>query len=227
MSNVLLFDLFFDVPVKIHASHLVLFSIAIIAYDLPALWDFFWRHKPALLSSRWAPALQRRAFRIGIRVVEIAVAVMVLASVPGHYQSFAQQLARARNPHALTGQWHVDSATATINGQNVFRPVVTGNGLPMTELFLEPNGRLTLRDSSGLLWRAGADVQHNNETFALYRESEAPIIYTFSQPDSTHLILTPADSGNGTLYLTRVPLPSRYPLLDSGFHLVNEWPLER
>lgn len=227
MSNVLLFDLFFDVPVKIYAGHLVLFSIVIIAYDLPALWDFFWRRKPASLSSRWAPAPQRRAFRIGIRVVEIAVAAMVLTSMPGHYESFARQLDRARNPQLLTGQWHVDSATATIDGQNVPRPVVTGNGLPMTDLFLEPNGRLTLRDSSGLLWRAGADVQNNNSTFALYRESEEPIVYNLLQLDSTHLILTPTDWANGTLYLTRVPLPSHYPLLDRVFHFVSEWPLER
>jgi hypothetical protein len=224
MSNVLLFDLFFDVPVKIYAGHLVLFSIAIIAPDLRSLWDFFWRHHPASLTSLWVPAAQRRASRIAIRVVEIALAVMVLTSVPGHYESFAQQLARARNPHALTGQWHVDAA---IDGQNVFKPVLTGNGLPMTDLFLEPNGRLTLRDSSGILWRAGGDVQTKSGTFALYRESEDSIVYNFSQPDPAHLILTPTDGSSGTLHLTRVVLPTHYPLLERGFHLVNEWPLER
>ncbi len=227
MSNVLLFDLFFDVPVKIYAGHLVLFSIALIAPDIRTLRDFFWRHIPASLTSLWAPAPQRRASRIAIRVVEIALAVMVLASVPGHYESFAQQLARSRNPQPLTGQWHVDSATVTIDGQNVLSPVLTGNGLPMTDLFLEPNGRLILRDSSGQLWRAGADVQNKNGTFALYRESEDAIVYNFSQPDPTHLILTPTEGTGGTLYLTRVPLPSRYPLLERGFHFVNEWPLER
>jgi hypothetical protein len=227
MSNVLLFELFFDVPVKIYAGHLVLFAIAVIAPDLRALREFFWRHKPASLTSLWAPALQRRPSRIGIRLVEIALAVMVLTSVPGHYESFAKQLARARSPEPLTGQWHVDSATVTINGLNVFRPVLTGNGLPATDIFLEPNGRLTLRDSSGQLWRAGADVQDENHTFTLYRESADPIAYYSSRPDPTHLVLTPTQGASGTLYLTRVPLPSHYPLLERGFHFVNEWPLER
>jgi hypothetical protein len=227
MSNVLLFDLFFDVPVKIYAAHLVLFSIAIIAPDLRSLLDFFWRHKPASLTSLWAPAPHRRASRIAIRILEFTLALMVLASIPGHYESFAQQLDRSRNPHALTGQWHVDSATATIEGQNISKPVFTGNGLPMADLFLEPNGRLTLRDSSGVLWRAGADVQTKSGTFALYRESEDPIVYSFSQPDPAHLVLTPTDGVNGTLHLTRVPLPTHYPLLERGFHFVNEWPLER
>jgi hypothetical protein len=224
MSNVLLFDLFFDVPVKIYAAHLVLFSIAVIVPDFCSLRDFFWRHTPASLTSLWAPAPQRRASRIAIRLVEIALALMVLTSVPGHYESFAQQLAHARNPYELTGQWHV---AAAIEGQNVFRPVLTGNGLPMTDLFIEPNGRLTLRDSSGILWRAGADVQTKSSTFVLYRESDDPIVYSFSQPDPAHLVLTPTDRLSGTLRLTRVPLPTHYPLLERGFHLVNEWPLER
>src|SRR5271167_220907 len=227
MSNVLLFDLFFDVPVKIYAAHLVLFSIAVIVPDFRSLRDFFWRHSPASLTSLWDPAPQRRASRIAIRLVEIALAVMILTSVPGHYESFARQLARAGNPHELTGQWHVDSATATIDGQNISKPVFTGNGLPITDLFLEPNGRLTLRDSSGVLWRAGADVQTKSGTFALYRESEDPIVYGFSRPDPAHLVLTPTDGASGTLRLTRVPLPTHYPLLERGFHLVNEWPLER
>src|SRR6202021_1708621 len=140
--NGLLFDFFFDVPVKIYAGHLVLFSIAIIAPDVRSLLDFFWRHKPASLTSLWAPAPQRPASRIAIRILEFALALMVLTSIPGHYGSFAQQLDRARNPHALTGQWHVDSSTATIGGQNISKPVFTGNGLPMADLFLEPNGRL-------------------------------------------------------------------------------------
>ena len=42
-----------------------------------------------------------------------------------------------------------------------------------------------------------------------------------------HLILKPSANDAGALHLERVSLPDRYPLLDRGFHLVNEWPLER
>jgi hypothetical protein len=61
----------------------------------------------------------------------------------------------------------------------------------------------------------GSGRCNKNRTFALYRESEDPIVYNFSQPDLTQLILTP------------VPLPSHYPLLERDFHFVNKWPLER
>ncbi len=226
MSNVLLYNLFFDVPVKIYSAHLVLFSIAIIAPDTRSLWDFFWRHKPSAPSAAAVPPTERRGLRITIRVLEAALALMVLASLPGHYQSFAQTQANLRHPHPFTGEWRVDATHA----ESTTGMVVTGEGRSMTGLFIEPNGRATLRDDGGVLWRAGVNINDKDNTFALYRDGEDPLVYNFYQSDPMHLILRPAASGAATrsaLYLVRVPLPDRYPLLDRGFHLVNEWALER
>lgn len=226
MSNVLLYNLFFDVPVKIYSAHLVLFSIAIIAPDTRALWDFFWRHKPSAPSAAAVPATKRRGLRITICVVEVAIVLMILTSIPGHYQSFARTQASLHHPHPLTGEWRIDLTP----GEAASGTVLTGEGRPMTGLFIEPNGRATLRDDTGVLWRAGAYIEDKDHTFALYRDGEDPLVYSFGQPDPMHLILTPTPNNvttKGTLYLVRVPLPGRYPLLDRGFHLVNEWALER
>src|SRR5580704_16016562 len=122
MSNVLLYNLFFDVPVKIYSAHLVLFSIAIIAPDMRSLWDFFWRHNASAPSAAAVPPTERRGLRITIRVVEAALALMVLASVPGHYQSFAQTQANLRYPHPFTGEWRVDATHA----ESTTGMVVTG-----------------------------------------------------------------------------------------------------
>jgi hypothetical protein len=226
MSNVLLYNLFFDVPVKIYSAHLVLFSIAIIAPDLGPLWDFFWRHKPSAPSAAAVPPTERRAVRITIRVVEVGLVLMVLASIPDHYQSFARTQASLRHPHPFTGEWRVDATHA----EAATGTVVTGDGRSMSGLFIEPNGRATLRDDASVLWRAGVDINDKENTLALYRDGQDPLVYNFYQSDPMHLILRPAVSGaatSGALYLVRVPLPHRYPLLDRGFHLVNEWALER
>lgn len=45
-----------------------------------------------------------------------------------------------------------------------------------------------------------------------------------SLPTSDPTGKTPKDAG--ALTLARVPLPTRYPLEDRGFHFVNEWGLE-
>jgi hypothetical protein len=65
-------------------------------------------------------------------------------------------------------------------------------------------------------------------------------------PDNDHLILTStrpeqpkSDPKSKTaakpeppftpavVSLTRIPIPSHYPLLDRGFHFINQWGLER
>jgi hypothetical protein len=230
MTNVLLYNVFFDVPVKILAAHLLLFSIAITAPDLRALFDFFWHHKPAAPTETWVPPIERRTFRIATRVVELTLLVHLLPFVLNSYRRDVQQRANLRHPSPLSGQWHVDSATLTANGQTTPRPIPTGEGLPVMDIFLEPSGRVMLRDSSGVLWQGEFEVDDKKHTLNLLRENDPSVLYNFAAPGPAHLVLTPTGedaSANGILHLTRVRLPSHYPLLDRGFHLVNEWGLMR
>jgi hypothetical protein len=87
-----------------------------------------------------------------------------------------------------------------------------------------------LRDTATVLWRAYAKPDDKKHTLFLVTEANDPITYSITQPDPSHLTLTPTgkDAKNdGILTLTRVPLPTHYPLQDRGFHFVNEWGLER
>ncbi len=228
VSNVVLYNFFFDVPVKIYAAHLLLMSLVIVAPDLRTLYRFFWLHLPAAPGGPWIPPGDRRWFRRTIAIVEGWVLLVVGVGLPVALGiSYLQQYKSLKHPSPLTGEWHVDSAL--LNGQP--KPYLTGDGLPMTDLFLEPSGRTMVRDSSTVLWRGGfhVDDKKNTVNFSTVGSSDHTT-YAIAQPDPTHLVLTP--TGNdaktvGTLTLTRVPLPTHYPLLDRGFHLVNEWGLER
>jgi len=229
MTNVLIYNVFFDVPVKILAAHLLLFSIAITAPDLRALFDFFWHHKPAAPTGTWVPPTERRTFRIATRVVELMLLANLLPFVLMSYRRDVKQRANLRHPSSLSGQWHVDSATLTANGQTTAKPIPTGEGLPITNIFMEPSGHVMLRDSSGVLWQADFEVDDKKHTLYLLQEDHRTL-YNLTAPDSEHLVLTPTGehaSADGTLHLTRVLLPSHYPLLDRGFYLVNEWGLWR
>jgi hypothetical protein len=226
-TNIVLYNFCFDVPVKIYAAHLLLMSLALIIPWTPSLLNFFILHKPCAPFGGWA----KPARRYGLRIETIATFLMLLlALIPsciGLYKGYAHQLANQRHPTPFTGQWHVDSAT--LNGKP--SPIPTGDGLPMTDIFLEPTGRTTLRDSATVLWRAGADFDDKKHTLTLYLETaDSPLNYTFTQPDPTHILLTPTGKEAKTtpaLALTRIPLPAHYPLQDRGFHWVNEWGLER
>jgi hypothetical protein len=224
-TNIVLYNFCFDVPVKLYAAHLLLIALAVLAPDLRSLFNFFFLHRPCTPSYGWtAPAR-----RYGLRIETVAtILVLLLALIPAAldlHKAYARQLASERHPSPLIGQWHVDSALLAGKPS----PVLTGDGLPMTDIFLEPSGRTNLRDSSTVLWRAYTMIDDKKHTLLL-ASGDNETTYDLHQPDPTHLLLTPNAKDaktTATLTLTRVPLPTHYPLQDRGFHWVNEWGLER
>ena len=230
VTNVVLYNFFFDVPVKLYAAHLLLMSLVVVVPDLRALFGFFWLHTPTAPTAPWSPWPRRPIKRLHMGQDTLIIGVCTLLAVGSAGvelgQSAWHQRAGMLHPAPLTGQWHVDSAL--LDGKP--KPYPTGDGLPMTDLFLEPSGRTMLRDSATVLWRAHAKYDEKKHMLTLASEFAGLIDYAVAQPDGSHLVLTPTGKEAktvGVLTLTRVPLPAHYPLLDRGFHWVNEWGLER
>jgi hypothetical protein len=222
-TNIVLYNFCYDVPVKIYAAHLVLMSLAVLAPDMRGLFNFFLLHRASTPTDVWT----RPAWRYGLRVETVCVVVvLLLETIPGAVglsHDYSHQLASQRNSPPLTGEWHLNAST---------KPFLTGDGVPMSDIFFEPSGRAMFRSSDGALWRGGSNLDDKKHTLQLFCSGHdgPPPAYTMNQLDSSHLILTPTgkDTKNdGILTLARVPLPSHYPLLDRGFHFVNEWGLER
>jgi hypothetical protein len=232
-TNIVLYNFCFDVPVKIYAAHLLLMSLVLVTPEIPALFGFFWQHVPSRPSTLWSPFTTARPttrLRRWISETTITAAVVIITvtiSVTGLAQAWLGMQKAAAHPSAFTGQWHLTSAT--LNGKPT--PYLTGDGIAMTDLFLEPSGRAMVRSSDNVLWRAGAhfdDKKHTANFGSNGHKGGGP--YAYMQPDPTHLVLTPtgdAAKTEPTLDLTRVPLPTTYPLLTRGFHFINEWGLER
>lgn len=222
-TNIVLYNFFFDVPVKIFGTQLLLMSLAVIVPDVRSLFRYFWLHEPAAPSGSWVPPSTRAWFRRSIDFVEVWILVIVCVALPISIGvPYVRQIKSLKNPSPLIGQWHLTSAT---------KPYRTGDGLPMTDIFLEPNGRASVRSSDGVLWVGGVQIDDKKHTLQLFSigHDGAPV-YAMVQPDPSHLVLTPAgkNAGNdGVLTLTRVPLPAHYLLEERGFHFINEWGLER
>jgi hypothetical protein len=226
-TNIVLYNFCYDVPVKIYAAHLLLMSLALLVPWTPALVNFFILHKPCAPSGGWT----RPARRYGLRIETVATAVVLIFTLvlacQDLWKGYHRQLEAQRHPTPRVGEWHV--ASSLLNGQP--HPIPTGDGLPVTDIFLEPSDRVMLRDSATVLWRAGIEFDDKKHTATLYTETaDAPYKYNVTEPSPGTLVLTPPDKAaktEATLTLVRVPLPSHYPLLERGFHFVNEWGLER
>jgi hypothetical protein len=235
VTNVTLLNLCFDVPVKLGAI-LILFALGfIIAPDVPSLLSYFWKHAPAGLSSLWSPQWDTRTSRTAARFLEAAFALCVLYYlIPSAYTLAKQEAAHRRSPSSLTGGWHVDSARMLQGDQLSDAPVFTAEGLPMTAIYFEPDGRVMARSDDGRLWRAGAAVDAAHHKLTLYsgyfHGERFDADYTYAQVDENHLRLDPigdAKASHSTVLLTRLPLLDHYPLLQDRFRWVQEWALER
>jgi hypothetical protein len=225
LSNILLFDLFFDVAVRLYAGMLLAMALTLLAPDAPALWGFCVTNRQVRTRGTWTLAhwplwAQRMAL-----VFEIYVALTIVKPFVGleHHQ-YAQERAYELHTASIAGQWHITSAVDPDTHAAV--SLASGDGTAQTDLFLEPSGRVNLRSGSGRLW-GGSSYDPTAHTVGLMSAMHTVLIYHDTQPDPEHLVLTPENADVPVLTLVRVPLPNHYPLLDRlhehSWHLVEEW----
>ncbi|HKO17700.1 MAG TPA: hypothetical protein VJU82_02320, partial [Acidobacteriaceae bacterium] len=112
VTNVLLFNLFFDVPVKIYSGHLLLLSLFLIVPDIRALFRFFWKHEPAAPTGVWVPPSSRRWFRRATVAVEICFAALAIGGLLfGSFMGWRQRRANVAAIAAcqLCRAWQVEA----------------------------------------------------------------------------------------------------------------------
>jgi len=221
VSNVVLYNYFFDVPVKLYATHLLLMALVYVVPDMRSLFRYFILHKPTAPSGGWMRPARRYGMRVETIVTAVMVALVVLLTGIDLGQAVHRQHETALHPSPFMGIWHVDSAS---------KPFVTGDGVPLADIIVEKTGRAMLRSADTVLWRGGVHYDDKKHTMRVGCAGHDSSEYAVTQTDPMHLTLTPTGkdaANNGVLQLTRVPLPTHYPLEERGFHWINEWGLER
>jgi hypothetical protein len=238
MTNVVLYNFCYDVPVKLFAANLLLGCIFLALPDALSLFRFFWSHRPAAPTAAWVPPASRRAGRITILVTEISFAAALLVVHPilrtldWHHLQVA-----LRTPSPLLGAWHLD---VTHPASGAF---IDPDGLPITDLYVAPSSPAYTRSTDGELWLSGVNLDPKKHTVLINCYFiGAPTNYAWQLSDPNHLILTsvppnpskpdPKHKPAGpftpaVLTLTRTPTPAHYPLLERGFHFISEWRYER
>lgn len=239
ITNVVLYNFCYDVPVKLFATNLLLGCMFLALPDARSLWRYFWSHKPTTPTAEWIPPISRRAGRIAILVTEIVFAVAFLVVRP-IFMTINWNQAALRMPSPLLGAWHLDDTHAASGA------FIDPEGLPVTDLYVARSGRAYTRSADGELWLSGVDLNPKEHTVRINCYFiKPPTKYAWQLSDPNHLMLTsvpPSPSKptpenkpvkpappfkTSVLTLTRTPTPEHYPLLERGFHFINEWRYER
>ena len=237
MTNVLLYNMYFDVPVKLFAANLLLAAVFITLPDIKPLYEFFWLHKLSAPVGIWIPPVRRRGFRIATRIVEGVFTVMFLIMMPGFVgYGWYQHTKDLKKTSPLFGAWHLDPSHPATGA------FVTGEGLPATDLYVDDIHRAFTRANDLSLWRTYLSIDEKADTVTLYQTVGDAPTYSIYLLDNDHInLVTQAPKPDPkakpdlkakpfvpeTISLTRTQVPNHFPLLDRGFHWVNEWGLER
>jgi hypothetical protein len=241
MSNVVLYNFFFDVPVKLFAVNLLASCLFVVLPDVKSLFSFFVLHRPTAPAGIWIPPTSRKWTRITMLVVECVygAAFVLMFSYYTSIGWFHSQ-AEIKKQTPLVGAWKLDAnhpATGSF---------ITGEGLPATDLYIDTSVRAFTRAQDGALWRTYLNIDPKAHTVEINDFPTPGVKYSYQMADNDHLTLTsvPPEKPKpdpkaktppepekpftpAVVALTRTPIPSHYPLLDRGFHLVNQWGLER
>lgn len=221
MTNVVLYNFFFDVPVKLYALHVLLMACFVMLPDLRPLWDFFVGNRSARLAGVWVPPASRRRFVIATAVVEGVFLIGAVISFVKYDSERYRTYAASARPAPVIGLWRLDGR---LDGG---MPMTLG-GVPWTEISIDNLTRGMARSTDGQLWRMYLSYNEKLHTLGMVsRGGSGAVVYSWQTPESDHLLLRAEAPGSPTLSFHRVPTPAQYPLLSRGFHLVSEWGYER
>lgn len=224
MSNVVMLNFSYDVPVKLYSSHLLAMAVLLTVPDLRRLADFFLLDRP-VEPAGVRPLFQRKGLHQGALVLRtVLIAGFAGMSLFGAWQATKTRGSRA--PKApFYGIWNVEELE--VDGQ-VRPPLVTDAGRWRRVVFDRPEtlGILFMSDARERFVMA---LDPARKTMALSKRDDPAWKATLSyeQPGPGDLRLAGMVDGRKVRARLRRTDESSFLLLNRGFHWINEYPFNR
>lgn len=221
MTNVVMINFCYDVPVKLFSSHLLLASIYLIAPDVPRLVNVLVLQRPAL------PADDRPHFSRGwLRPGALVAKTLVIGVSVWSAAAFTVKASHAANARpTLYGVYEVESFVR--RGQEV-PPLLTDPGR-WRRLTVNRRSRLTIHaiDDSREVYALKDDAANGTLLLTSTKDKETSVRLSYARPDADHLTIEGTwDARPIAVRLRRVD-ESTFLLVDRGFHWVNDYAFNR
>ncbi|MFD1753810.1 hypothetical protein ACFSC6_01250 [Rufibacter sediminis] len=224
MANIVALNFFFDVPVKLYSSHLLLMAAFVAAPDLQRLFTFFFLNKPVPAATP-VPTLPKKWMRPTRFWLKLAFLCFFgyMTLVQGYQRS--QWYKKSMSQYALYGAYQVD--TFVLNGDTL--PPLATDTTRWKLMLVNSDGFISaklMNDSTQRLYVHTDTVQKFISWTSSTGAAQSSRL-RYHQPDSTHLTLTGRLSQDSVqMRLRKIDL-QKLPLLSRGFHWVNEYPYNR
>jgi hypothetical protein len=222
MFNVVMFNLCYDVPVKIYSSTLFVTAVFLCLEDAPRILAFV-RGRPVAAQPRYV-ARSRRG-RMLLLAVEIVAALGLVARQIWNEYDMSRKFRGPSTPTPIEGRWLVE------------RQVLDGHELPplLTEdqrwhvVTMARYGQVVsayVRRVDGTTIRARGEIDDAKHTVHLtMADGKASPALSYAVVDANHVTMQD-EKQQWVLTLRKLP-PRDYLLMTRGFHWINEAPFNR
>lgn len=221
-ANVMAVNYFYDVPVKIVSTGMVMMCLFLLLPNFSRLFQFFIKGEPAKLRSLVPPVISRRWLYYGRYVVKYLFIILGIGLPLAQIWGMRTQYGDGAPKSPLYGAYEVNTFTI---GNDTLK---TGSNATKTWkwLLLENTENAVIRYAGKESeWvKINADTVHHRLSFVFKEDVKNAITYQYTKPDSLHLILT-SKPGKDRV---RIELTKKQFLLqDRKFNWVNEVPFNR
>ena len=214
MVNVAALNFFYDVPVKLYSTHILLMAVLLAAPDLGRLVDFFVRNRAVAHADLGGFEFSHRWMRVGAVVTKVLfIGVVLYGQISGGIQALQRRGTRPRPP--LHGLYDVESFER--DGSAEWKPATWRKVLMQA-----PNaiGVRTNDDTTVIL-----NVTYEEPKSLITIDSKDTL--TWSRPDASHVLLEGSMSGTPVRISLRTIDIDKMRLRSTGFHWINERPFNR
>jgi hypothetical protein len=238
ITNIVMLNFSYDVPVKLFSSHLLLMAVFLAAPDVRRLADLFVLNRP-VPAARVRPLFSRRWAHLGTLILRTVLLVAFLVS------SFYDALA-ARKTYGelapkppLYGIWNVDELVE--NGQ-IRPPLLTDQTRWQRLIFAYPGyvriqPMATVGEKSSTFYAVAVDEKARTLTLTkggkgkdTGKDKGKPAwkaVLAYTRPDPSHLVLDGTFDGRQIHAVCQQADASQFLLVNRGFHWINEYPMNR
>lgn len=226
MSNVVALNFFYDVPVKLYSTHLLLFAVLLLLPDLRRLADVLVLNRatqPVALATPFTFSPRTTWALLGVKLLFIGWMLYFFTS--RRLEAYSTWGAGAPRP-PLHGLYEVESFTRA----GAVLPPLLGDTTRWRGFSIGRGNWLTLRKMDGSKQNFQVTGSVEDRTLVLTEgagEDSKKTTLTLEQPDAEHLVLQGTFEGAAIDVRARKVDTSKFQLLNRGFHWVQEAPFNR
>jgi hypothetical protein len=226
MSNVVMLNFCYDVPVKLYSAHILLMACFLVLPDARRLLDVLLLNRPTaareLAPPPLGPGWHERRVAILLRSLKY---LFVLSAVASQVVTCMKDSRFGAQKHELYGLYEVEEFSR--NGTS--EEALLSNKSRWRSLAVTEWGGVWVRklDDTKTFLRAETDEKTKATTFTRTKEKGEKDVLQLAQPDAEHLVLE-GKLGDDALVvkLKKLPLPE-FQLVTRGFHWIQEFPYNR